>query len=263
MNLINNKIEDNTYTKYLDEIEYYYKLKKKYDMQKSSYINKLITSEDTNYEVKKKLFSKFKTKCVNCGKDGGTIFKETNVMLHAVCGNTLKPCNLNLKIVKLNSVYLDKELINVSKKMRHLKELIISTKLDYIFKYIDEDRVVEIFNDLKSQLSKVQEQYVEIMELYNSIVNNTTSAELLKSKMDEYNTIISKILELSKIYYTTYDKEYLRSSLEMYVKLPELNDEILNLKYKHNNVIEEDVFKLEQDKYNITDLEIITKPTLK
>lgn len=263
MNIETNRIDEKIYTKYLDNLETYYKLKKKYNRQKQSYIDKLITSADTT-EVKKKLYSTFKFICVNCKKEGGTIFKETNKMLQAVCGNTTNPCKLNMEIIKLNSIYIDIELDIVSKKIKKIKELIILTKLDYLFKYIDEDRVVEIFNELKTSLSKTQDEYNSLIILYNSIIYNQSSLELLEKKMNEYREIINQILEFFKIYYTTNDKEYLHSSLELYVnKIPELNNTILNLKYKHNNIeqIDDNIYKIIQDKYNLNDLEIIIKPT--
>lgn len=262
MNIDTDKIEENTYSKYLLDLESYYKLKKKYTIQKNSYVNKLLNTTVSS-DVRQKLFSKYKPKCVNCGKEGGTIFKESNKMLKAVCGSTLSPCDLNIEIVKLNSIYLDKEIEKINKKIKNTKELIITTKLDYIFKYIDEERIVEIFNELKTSLSKSQDEYISLIKLYNSIVNNSENIPELESKVAEYIQLLNQINEYTKIYETTDDKEYLRNTAELYIeKLIPLNENILKLKYKHNNVEKDDdnIFTIIQDKYNINDLEIILKP---
>lgn len=265
MNIEKDKIDDNTYQKYLDQLNIYYKLKKKYDIQHKSYIKKLIDTKNST-EINKKLLSKHKIKCVNCGKDGGTIFKETNQILKAICGNTTNPCNLNIEIIKFKTIYLDKELENISKKMENNKEMIILTKLDFLFKFIDEDRVVELFNELKIQLSKTHEQFSELLKLYNSIITNESSLELLEKKTNELNDIISKIQEFNNLYITTNNKDFLTAGLELYVnKIPDINNTILKLKYKHNFVekVEEknnEYYKLIQDKYNLNNLEIIIKP---
>ena len=90
----NNSNKENTNTKQ------YYKLKEKYYNnidKKRSYIKKdntLTTSE------KRKRIKELKNKCVNCGKEGGTIFDETNGMLKARC-NASDPCDLNMNIKRV------------------------------------------------------------------------------------------------------------------------------------------------------------------
>ena len=62
---------------YLDEMRKFYSLKKKDAEMKENYKKKLMKTSDS-IETKKKLLSKQKFKCANCGKDGATIFLETS-----------------------------------------------------------------------------------------------------------------------------------------------------------------------------------------
>ena len=68
------QISEDEYLKYLDEVKEYYDLKTKFTKQKSILKNKIISSNNS-IENKKLQFAKLKLKCVNCNKEGGTIFK--------------------------------------------------------------------------------------------------------------------------------------------------------------------------------------------
>ena len=59
-------LQETDYSKYLEELKTYYNLKKTYTKTRETMINKLINSKDS-IEAKKKLFSKQKFKCINCG----------------------------------------------------------------------------------------------------------------------------------------------------------------------------------------------------
>ena len=170
MNPISEKdyIQDSDYSKYLEEMKMYYNLKNKYTSNKNTIINKLINSKDS-LETKQKLYSKQIFKCINCAKPGGTIFVETNKMLRATCGNTNQPCNLNIEIIKLSSILVNKELEQTHLTLFNKKREIVLTKLDYLFNYIDEESAVEKFETLKQELSNMQDVFSNLFILHESI----------------------------------------------------------------------------------------------
>ena len=254
-------VDETNYSKYLEELKNYYTLKSKYTSNKQIYINKLVNSNDT-LETKKKLYSKKKFKCVNCGNDGGTIFFENNKILRATCGNTTNPCNLNIEIVKMNSIFIHKELNNIIISIADKKKQIILTKLDFLFNYIPEDKAVELFENFKNELSIIQENYNNLFSLYNSIAYNTETQNLIDEKILEHTTIVDDYKQFIKLYKDTNENKYLKDAVNLYIsKLKDLNEFILNTKYKYNNIEFNDDYKiLIQNKYNLTDLELIKKP---
>ena len=262
----NQLINDSIYSKYLDEIKEYYTMKKKYTQYKKSIINKIISS-DESIDNKRKTLSKQKFKCINCGKIGGTLFKETNIMLQATCGNPDSPCELNLDIVKMNSVNLEKELNKLNYLLINTKKNIVITKLDFLFNYIAEDKAVELFNVYKTELDTHQENYNEIFLIYNSITDNSEINELLNNKIAQQNNLISEYKDFISLYKTTNQTELLKEAVNLYLsKLVDINNEVLKLKYRHtfieyeNDENQNTINRLVQDKYNITDLEVIKKP---
>ena len=254
-------LQETDYSKYLEELKTYYNLKKTYTKTKETAINKLINSKDS-IETKKKIFSKQKFKCVHCGEFGGTIFFENNKILRATCGNTIKPCNLNLEIIKMNPVLITNELKNTNNSLINKKKQIILTKLNFLFNYIEEDKAVESFENFKSELTTLQEKYNDLFSLYTSITSNPDSEELLNQKIIEIDSLINDFKEFIKLFKETEETNYLKDAMFLYTsKIKSLDEYITTLKYKYNSIETDETYKyLIQNKYNIKNLELIKKP---
>ena len=254
-------LQETDYSKYLEELKTYYNLKKTYTKIRETMINKLINSKDS-IEAKKKLFSKQKFKCINCGQIGGTIFFENNKILRATCANTIKPCDLNLEIIKMNPVLITNELKDTNNSLINKKKQIITTKLDFLFNYIEEDKAVESFENFKSELTTLQEKYNDLFSLYTSITTNPDTEELLNQKIIEIDSLVNDFKEFIKLFKETEETSYLKDALFLYTSKIKLLDEyITTLKYKYNSIETDDTYKyLIQNKYNIKNLELIKKP---
>lgn len=254
-------VQETDYSKYLEELKTYYNLKKTYTKTKETKINKLINSKDS-IETKKKLYSKEKFKCINCNQIGGTIFFENNKILRATCGNTTKPCDLNLEIIKMNPVLITNELKDTNISLINKKKQIIITKLDFLFNYIEEDKAVESFENFKSELTTLQEKYNDLFSLYSSITTNPDTEELLNQKILEIDSLVNELKEFIKLFKETEETSYLKDALFLYTsKIKSLDEYITTLKYKYNSIESDETYKyLIQNKYNIKNLELIRKP---
>tara|TARA_B100000780_G_scaffold234760_1_gene175207 strand:- start:1979 stop:2773 length:795 start_codon:yes stop_codon:yes gene_type:complete len=256
-----NLVQESDYSKYLEQLKTYYNLKNRYTSRNQTFINKLINSNDS-IEAKKKLYSKNKIKCINCTRNGGSIFFENNKILRATCGNTTDPCDLNLEIIKMKPVLIDDELKQTNISLINKKKQMILTKLDFLFNYIEEEKAIELFENLKSDVGTIQETYNNLLSLYNSITNNPEMEELLNQKLLEQNTLINDFKDYMKLYKETEETTYLKDALFLYTsKLKQLDEHITTLKYKYNGVeSDEENNYLIQYKYNIKSLELIKKP---
>ena len=263
----NKKISEDEYLKYLDEIKEYYDLKTKFTKQKSILKNKIISSNNS-IENKKLQFAKLKLKCVNCNKDGGTIFKETDKLLQATCGNVKEPCDLNIQIVKMSQTMLDKELININNKIKIIKNKIVTTKLNFLFNYIEEAKAVELFDNYKKLLNNYQEIHNNLFNDYTSVVNNIDKKNLLNTKTLENIDNINNYKEFINLYKETDDKKYLSDAIDLYnnnIKLldkdiRELKYNINNIEIKNNddvNILYDTLYVLIQKEFDLKDLEII------
>ena len=162
----------------------------------------------------------------------------------------------------MTPILIHNELRETNIILNNIKKKIILTKLDFLFGYIQEDKAVELFENLKSDLGTNQEKYNNLYTLYNSITNNTDINDLIDQKVSEQNLLIDDYKELMNLYKETNESKYLKDALFLYTsKLKQLDEHINTLKYKHYTIETNEENKyLIQNKYNINNLELIKKP---
>lgn len=222
------------YENYLNELKKYYNLKSKYEKIKENYKKKLLKSNDS-MESKKKILSKQKFKCINCGNSGGTIFLENVEGFKATCGNIENPCNLNINIEKINTINVIDEIHTMQNLLEESKKKITLTKLDFLFKYIEEDNAVEKFEELKNELNINQEKYNKLLEYYYDITDNSEKKTLIEEKNSEFYNLILQYKELIELFKTNEDKKYLKEAISIYInKIMDLNKMLMEVKYKIN-----------------------------
>ena len=83
-----------------EAVSSFYKLKQTYEEKQNLYVTKLRTNTALTNKERASNFKKFSTKCINCGKNGGTKFIITENMLKATCGNSSQACKLDINIQK-------------------------------------------------------------------------------------------------------------------------------------------------------------------
>jgi hypothetical protein len=242
---------------YYTDLQEYYKLKNNYGSIKQKKINELAGNYGKDYDQKKQNFAKLKVKCINCKQDGGTLFTETSDLLRATCGNSVKPCKLDLSIKRKKFAHISEKLIYAKQDLEKYKKNIITTKLDFLFNYIEEDKAIETFELLKQQLNNSQENYINLLTLYNSITHNEELLNLVQEKIQDFENNKKLYAEALELYKSSGQVMYLKNAMEIYKsKLALLGNEIMNLKYKSSYVEknEQDQYIFFQNNHNLEDL---------
>ena len=247
---------------YYKDLQDYYKLKNSYETVKQKKINELAGTYGKDYDQKKQTFAKLKLKCINCKQDGGTLFTETSDLLRATCGNSVKPCKLDLAIKRKKFAHISERLSATKQSLENYKKNIITTKLDFLFNYIEEERAIETFELLKQQLNNSQETYINLLTLYNSITHNEELQNLIQEKILVFENSKKQYAEALDLYKSSGQITYLKNAMEIYnTKMAPLGSEIMNLKYKSSYVEknEQDQYIFFQNAYNLEDLIIELK----
>ena len=243
---------------YYEELREYYKLKDKYDSSKHKKIYELVGQDyGKDYDQKKQTLAKFKPKCINCKQEGGTIFTETLTMFRATCGNSVKPCTLDFVVQRKKFAQINHTLVKSREDLEKSKKKIITTKLDFLFNYIEEEKAVELFESLKLQLNNSQESYNNLVNLYNSITHNEELKILLTEKMRDFETFKKQYADALELFRTSGENTYLINALEIHkTKLAPLGTELMNLKYKSSYIEknEDDEYIVFQNSHNLEDL---------
>jgi hypothetical protein len=251
---------DEIYDKYLDQIRDFYILKKRYEKYKESTKKKIIES-DNLIDVKKRLLAKTKFKCINCKNEGGTIFEINNTNLKAFCGNKVTPCDLNINISKKKFTNLKDDLLTIEDNINIKKKEIILSKLNYIFKYIEEDKAVENFEKIKSELTELQREHNKLFEKYVNIYDNENIKINLEELLVQQHTHIIEFKDILDLYYNTKENKYLNNAISYYItNIISIDEKILNKNYKYNAIEKDpdnDYKYLIQENYLHSDSEIL------
>ena len=224
---------------------------------KQKKITELLGDYGKDYDQKKQILAKYKPKCINCKQDGGTIFTETPELLRATCGNTFSPCKLDLSIERKKFAQISEKLLTTHKNLEKYKKNIITTKLDFLFNYIEEEKAVELFETLKQQLNNSQESYNNLVNLYNSITNNEELKLLIQEKIIDFEINKKQYSDALELFKSSGEITYLKSAVEIHnSKLSPIGDELMKLKYKSSYIEknELDQFIFYQNSYNLADL---------
>jgi len=252
----NNKTNE----KYLEEVREFYILKKRYEKYKESIKNKIINS-DNSIQVKKQLLAKTKFKCINCKNEGGTIFHIDESNLKVFCGNKSNPCNINLNIKRKKFTNLKENLINIENEINLKKKDIIISKLNFIFKYIEEDKAIENFEKIKSELTELQKNYNILFEKYLYLFDNDNANSAIQDLLLQQHNYVNEFKEILDLYYTTRENKYLKNALNYYItNIINIDEKILNNQYKYNAIekdLDNNMNYLIQNKYLQTDIELL------
>lgn len=264
----NTTIELEENDEYMNNVDYFYDLKEQYE----TYINEenaKILNGDIPTETKTELIKKQKQKykCINCSKEGGTIFLITKDTLKAYCGSN-EPCSLDINIKKKKITNIYNEYKDYNKRLKDTKNEIMRLNLDNRFKFINEDETLEIFELLQDDL-KLDERNVRLTtDIYYSIVNNIEKNNEIKREQEKFKNILINMREITDNYKKEKNIEYLNEFNELYIKeLLPLTDKLREMNYKLVEVICNDskkfeipcdygMYKLIEKTYTIADLHI-------
>ena len=134
------------------------KIKQKYDKSLNHYKRKIMNMPSLTLEEKREKIKKHKLKCVNCQKNVGNIFVFQENGLHIKCGDQEAPCDFNKLYKKpsvLNMVVKIKEL---KERMNTIKEFIIRTKLEMIFKLDVNEELLKKFKKFNERYKKIKKE---------------------------------------------------------------------------------------------------------
>ena len=238
-------------------IKDYYTLKKKYEKKITNAKNKIRNSKDLSNKDKRLRVKQIKKTCINCGNKGETIFKTDNHTLIAVCG-CKTPCALNINIDRGKYTNIRTTEESIQKEINSIKETIMRLKLDLLFNYSDENKILNDFKKQKTELSNSTQSLVIHRKDYISIVENEDTANAIKNDTIKLYELTSELKKLKMDYSSNKNDTYLKDMVEIYIQdIEPLIQRIQSANYKHNYVVsndEDDTNELVQRSYIYSDL---------
>lgn len=226
-----------------NEITKFYKLKAMYNKQNKIAKSKILNNPLLDISTKKTVWKSYKKKCVSCKKPVDTYFSTKNRRLIARCGAlnaSLKttPCNLNIDVTLDKSIIASDLLNKQLQKKNELEQDMNLKKLDIVYNYEDEEKVLEDFEKTKRTYVKNNRTNLNSLKLIDKELKETEEEKNIQSVIDEYIKESKEISQADDIDY---------ESLSAYNIDIKNNQKRLNqLKYKNYYISERenDVYML-------------------
>lgn len=248
--------ENVLYTDVKEAVNEYYALKNRYDERKKDVIKKIMDAKgsrkDRIQKVRNAVF-----KCINCGKDGGTVFTKEDNHLKATCGNAQNPCNLDIEI--LASLTLsDEEILQTQREMDTAKQKIVEIKMNMLFGYTKEEtsikeferniKIIETNNknqtDLKNNLKEVS---------FYDMQNDSKKTTIVSKKMKDVYSELAEIRRILKEYAIDGNKNLLKDVAQKQKTIKEILNVVRSIKYPICEMVEETVYNFVDDEGNFLD----------
>jgi hypothetical protein len=198
-----------------EAIHGYYSMKEKYnsalEKRRQRLINDPVISwKSLSSQQKAKRLAMIKPACIVCKQEGGSIFTETDGKLKAICGNISQPCGFHIEVSRGKYASLETLMNESLEEVRATKEEIIRMKLDLLFRFINEDELLEQFDAVQHKLQEQLKMYAEFRSYYLSVTDNDD----LRKDTDTLTRVISEKVARIKEYMTEFrDSEWKNRSI--------------------------------------------------
>jgi len=198
-----------------DAVHGYYSMKDKYNSALEKRRQRLINDPIINWKTlsaqqKVKRLAMIKPACIVCKQDGGSIFTEVDGKLKAICGNISQPCGFHIEVTRGKYVSLEAMMNESLEDVRATKDEIIRMKLDLLFRFINEDELIDKFESVQHKLQEQLKMYAEFRSYYLSVTDNDD----IQRDTDTYTRVISEKIAQIKMFMAEFrDSEWKNRSI--------------------------------------------------
>ena len=203
----------------VDAIDKFYKMKQTYDNDITKQRKSISKDKTLTKQQKRQKLSQMKTKCINCGKQGGTIFTVSADVLRAQCGHE-QPCSLDLHIQKGAYENVLTTISYLREAEESTKSGIIRTKLDLLFGYSTEDEALSQFEKLRSTLKEDQDLREMIDVAATNVITRPDIQDKLKDMKQSLFEEKERLRALSNDYKIARDPSKIDDMVEVYTGDP-------------------------------------------
>ena len=237
--------ENVLYTDVKQAVNEYYALKSRYEEHKKTVIKKIMDGKGYKKErVQKARNAVFK--CINCGKEGGTVFTKEDNHLRATCGNKQNPCNLDIEI--LASLTLsDEEILQTQKEMDVAKQKIVEIKMNTLFGYTTEENSVKEFERNLKIIRANQKNQTDLANnlkevSYYDMQNDTKRTSIVSKKMQDVYSELAEIRRIMREYEIDGNQRLLKDVAQKHKTIKEILNVVQSIKYPICEMVEETVY---------------------
>lgn len=222
---------------YFQALEQYFKLKSMYETKLCDRKHNILSDDELSIREKRKRIQNIRMKCIGCKRLVGTIFTNENRKYSAVCGDKTSPCKLDISLQKGEILNSKNSITETRNTIKEIENNIITIKLDLLFGLIDEDEMMEHFEELKQE-HKENVQFNSTLKTHLRM-NLTTEERKIKIRelLGENIILLSDHKELLQEYLKDENVGTLTDLTELYINeiIPNFT-EISKTKYPYRHI---------------------------
>lgn len=160
------------------ELSEYFRLKHTYEGRLDQKKRQIRSDTSVGEREKRQKFEMIKRECVNCKKEGGTVFRVDKDKYYARCGAT-PPCTLDVQIQRqpVSSVHQQEQILE--NKASRIKNELIETNMDHVYKFTDEDNTLRRGDALRKDLQTTIDELVALRKGLERNVPQVSKLETL------------------------------------------------------------------------------------
>lgn len=232
----------------------YFELKKSYE-ETVLKMKRAVFRAAASKKIARKKLSDLKPKCIECSRPVGTIFKNDGRTYIAKCGDTSKPCSLDIQLFAGEYGTVIDMLEYYQRLTQIIKQQIMVDKLDVLFHYISEKEGVETFKSNIDFYTKENVHLTTLQKEYDNLYFSEEREEKVQLKLKKIKEIQERIEELYQK--SLEDPQIIQDAMTVYVQelVPEMEN-LQTIQYDSRELIEiGSQYKLLQTPYRIQNLE--------
>ena len=159
------------------DLSEYFRLKQAYETRLAKKKRLIRNNRNIGEKDRRQKFEMFKRECINCKKEGGTTFRVDKTHYYAKCG-AAAPCSLDVKIERNTVSSVRQQERVIEEKVGRIKNELIETTLDHLYKFADEDNTLKRGAALRKDL---QASVDELVALRKGLDRNVPQIAKLES----------------------------------------------------------------------------------
>lgn len=202
---------------FYENLNKYFEMKssyeKKYETKKNSILkSKLLTRKDKIQKIRN-----IKLQCINCKREVGTVFELKDRVYRAYCGDTTKPCQLNIELKRPNTVNIYHEHAKNNEDIETKQNDMLISKLQVLFGFISEDTMVDLFQAIKTQYNESIQFHDLLSSFIETIEKREEKKTIRQEARREYYQAISELKKMVRQFLVTQNGSLLKDAIELYM----------------------------------------------